>query len=970
MAGTGARFPSKAAATRRTTRAVAPPRSAPGSVRGAGEGTSGTSRHPPRPVPVPLSRLVGRDQEVEDVAKLVEGGRLVTLTGPSGVGKTRLALEVATTVGDDYVCGAWLVELASIADPKLLAQAVASALGVGEEPGRPLGETLVDQLGNERLLVLLDNCEHLLESCARLAGQLLVNCRGLHILATSQEPLCVPGEIAWPVPSLSVPAASADPPEALFDYEAVRLFVERAQEVRPGFALTAEVAPAVAEICRRLDGNPLAIELAAARVPVLSPRQIAARLGNRFRFLAAGSRTALPRHRSLRAALDWSHDLLSGEERALLRRLSVFSDGWTLESAEEVCAGDDIGADDVFDLLAALARKSLVVAETALPEARYRLLDTIHAYARDRLAEAGEADAVRARHLGWFLSLAEEAEPELVGSSQQIWLRRLHPEQGNIRAALEWAAAEGRCEEGLRLAAALSLFWRTRGCFSEGRSALERALASAGDAPSSLRAKAWWGAGFLAAMAGDYASACSAAEYSQALARTCGDTVTIGRGLYLLGLARSFTGDTAGAVPVLEESLALAESTDDRWSMAGVLSTRGRLAMFRGDPAVARPSFEAALQVAQKSGDKQNQANALIGLGWVALAHGDYRPGEEHLSEALEISRDLADPFGLAVALSFLGDLARSRGNPAGARLLLEEGLTLGRAVGSPIPTANSLASLGRVEQGEGNAVAARPLFDEALSVAGDAGLRVGTAASLDGLGEAARLLGDAKSAFQHFQEALRAAQESGNKAAAAHSLYQLGRLARLDGDHERGGSLHHEALVAQHELGDVRGVVESLEALAGLAIETGRWSRAGRLLGAAQSLRDANGYARSPLEQRDYDADVARVRDALSDEETTVAWADGAMLSLDEAVAYASRGRGERQRPPTGWASLTPAERDVVRLVADGLTNAEIGERLFISRRTVQAHLAHVFPKVGVASRRELAREANSRRRRRAGDG
>src|SRR5579884_1260938 len=490
-------------------------------------------------LPVQLTSFIGREKEMEEIKRLLSTAHLLTLTGSGGCGKTRLALQVAADRVEEYADGVWLVELAAIADLGLVPQTVAVALGVSEEPNRPLGETLANYLRPKSLLLVLDNCEHLLTACAQLADTLLRTCPKVRILASSREGLGLLGEALYHVPSLSLPDEKRLPTlEQLSQYEAVRLFVERAVLSRPDFAVTAQNAASVVQICSRLDGIPLAIELAAARARALAVEQLAQRLDDRFRLLTGGSRTALPRQQTLRATIDWSYDLLSQAERTLLRRLSVFLGGWTLEAAEAVCAdashappraaamgagehaaapleagsrenaGGPVAAEAVLDLLSRLVDKSLVlVEESAEAEARYRLLETVRQYSRDRLMESEEARDLRCRHRDWFLTLAEGAERRLRGPDQVAWLNRLAQEHDNLRMALEWCRAEedAGAEAGLRLAGALWRFWRVRGYLSEGRERLEAALAQASASErTAQRAKALYGLAALAWGQGDY----------------------------------------------------------------------------------------------------------------------------------------------------------------------------------------------------------------------------------------------------------------------------------------------------------------------------------------------------------------------------------------------------------------------------------------------------------------------------------
>lgn len=427
-------------------------------------------------LPSQLTSFIGRETEMGEARALLGQSRLLTLTGMGGAGKSRLALQVAADVVDDYPDGVWLIELAPLSDPNLVPQAIASALGLREESDKRLAETLTDTLRPKSLLLILDNCEHLVDACARLADTLLRACPGLRLLATSREALDIGGETLFPLASLSLPSGPALPPaDMLRQYESVRLFVDRATAAQPAFRFSAGNAPAVAQVCSRLDGIPLALELAAARVKVLSPEQIVSRLDDRFRLLSGGSRTALPRQQTLRALIDWSYDLLSPAEQALLRRLSVFAGGWTLEAAESVCAGEAVEDWEVLDLLSHLVAKSLVAVEP--PEdgqVRYRLLENLRQYAGERLAETADAVRLPPRHRDWFLNFAEEAELHLSGPEHAHWLDRLEREHDNFRKALQFCQTQpAEAEAFLRLAGALNRFWSVRSYLSEGRGWLE-----------------------------------------------------------------------------------------------------------------------------------------------------------------------------------------------------------------------------------------------------------------------------------------------------------------------------------------------------------------------------------------------------------------------------------------------------------------------------------------------------------------
>jgi predicted ATPase len=628
-------------------------------------------------LPAPLNRFVGRERELAEVAKLLATSRLVTLTGAAGIGKTRLALQAALNLAGDYPDGVWLVELTPLSDPALVSGAATRALLLRDDPGCPPTESLISYLRHRQLLLIFDNCEHVIAAAAELAEVLLRSCPSLQVLATSREALGIAGEAPWVVPPMSVPPPGEEtfpgPPGA--GPEAIRLFCERV--VTPHFVLTPAVAPAVGEICRRLDGIPLAIELAAARVGVLSPAQIAARLDDRFSLLTSGSRTALPRHRTLRAALEWSHDLLLLDERILLRRLSVFLGGFCLEAAEEVCANGEEERAQVLGALTRLVTKSLVVSDTSGSEARYRLLETIREYASEKLAESGEGPQLQEAHARWCLNLAAQAEPELTGSQQTRTCERLETEHPNLRSALEWSLAR-EPQWALRIASALTLFWSMRGHAVEGRAWLERAWSAGTDeAPPALRARARWGAGFLAFMLGDLDGVLLDGQEALLASARIGDTQGCARSLHVLGQAITHFRGSGPARPLLEESVMLARTVDDAWCLAGSLSALGVAELYEGRLAAARAPFEECVAVARRAGNPQRLAGGLLGLAFIALDEGRYEDAEVFLEEAWPVARELATSYLTALALVCLGKLASARGHFSRGRALMVEGVTL-----------------------------------------------------------------------------------------------------------------------------------------------------------------------------------------------------------------------------------------------------------------------------------------------------
>lgn len=631
-------------------------------------------------LPAQLTSFVGRESEMAEVRRRMTWHRLVTLTGPGGTGKTRLSLQVAAELLDVFPHGVWFVELAPIADPALVPQTVATTLGLREEGGRPILTTLTDDLRAKTLLLILDNCEHLVEACAQLAETLLLACPNLRILASSREMLGIAGELPFGVPPLSTPEFRHLPPtEMLAQYESVRLFVERAQTALPTFTVTNENVGAVAQICRRLDGIPLALELAAARVKMLQVEQIAARLDDRFRLLTGGSRTAVPRQRTLQALIDWSHDLLSGPERALLRRLSVFTGGWTLDVAEAICGGEPLEADDVLDWLAQLVNKSLVVVERELgQEVRYDLLETIRQYAQDKLLEANETTRFQRRHCNWFLKFVEQAESELKGPKQSEWLDRLEREYDNLRAALAWSL-ESEAAVALRLAGALGQYWFVRGhLFNEGREWLEKILSrTATLRHTTARVKAFRWLGILTNLQGDDVAARSAFEKSLTLYRELGDQDGIAETLSLLGdIARSQGDDMAArsffaeARLTYEKSLASLRERGDKWSIARSLNALGEMARAEGEDDAARLFYEESLTIRRELGDQRGTAVSLLNLSYIAQHQGDYSQVARLIEESLALFQKLGVERGILHCLVVSAGVAGQRGRPAQAARL------------------------------------------------------------------------------------------------------------------------------------------------------------------------------------------------------------------------------------------------------------------------------------------------------------
>lgn len=651
-------------------------------------------------LPQQLTSFIGREKEQNDVKSLLASTRLLTLTGAGGSGKTRLSLQAAVEVLEAYPDGVYLIELAPLSDPALVLQTVALVLGVKEQAGQPLEQTLMDFLASKRLLLLLDNAEHLLSACAQLATTLLLSCPQICLLVTSREALGVAGEQTYPVPSLSLPDPQQPATvESVSLYEAVRLFIDRARSVKPDFAVTNDNAPTVAQLCFRLDGIPLALELAAARVRAMSIEQIALRLDDRFRLLTGGSRTALPRQQTLRALVDWSYDLLSEPERLLLCRLSVFVGGWTIEAAEAIVAGEEIEEGDVLDLLLSLVEKNLVVYTEQQGNGRYRLLETLRQYAQDRLIERGGAEQIRQRHLTYFIELAETVRPKLVGAEQAEWMARLEMEHDNLRAALAWCDhAVNGTEIGLQLTAALLTFWDRRGYWNEGleqyRSALRRPNAAA---PTKARADALRGAGMLARYQSDYRTSRQMFEEVLTIREALGDRAGTAQALNNIGAIELRQGNEAEAKALYEQSLSIRRELGDKSGMAASLLNLGTVAQETGQNAEALQYYQESLVLYGEIGDTGNKTILLTNLGNLALGQKQYVQARAFYEESLALARSNEDKFAIALALVNLAPLLCTQGEYAQAQASLAECLVLCQELGEQRLIAYTLEGFARL---------------------------------------------------------------------------------------------------------------------------------------------------------------------------------------------------------------------------------------------------------------------------------
>lgn len=888
-------------------------------------------------LPVQLTSFVGRGEQIGDIARILRDNRLATLTGAGGVGKTRLAVQVAARVADEFPGGIWFVDLAPVTNPLVVPVTLARTLGLADQPGRSTMETVTKFVRDRTMLLVLDNCEHLLDASAALIVALLDAGPNVTVLATSREPIGMPGELTWRVPSLTV------------DGEALELFADRARRTRPDFQLTEGNSPVIAEICRRLDGMPLAIELAAARIRTLSLTQIVDGLHHNFRLLAGGARTAVRRQQTLRASIDWSHAMLTEPERILFRRLAVFMGGFDLDAAHAVGADTDVEHFQLIDLLGLLVDKSLIVTEEIDGVMRYRLLETVRQYGLEKLAESGEAEAVRIRHRDHYTAVAARLESRMRGDGTPLvpWAEL---EMDNLRAAHAWSCDAGEFEPALRLVSALQRVWVTRARFREGVAGFDAVFNDEryrdADVPPGVWVRAVADAGLLAVW---YSVPFSLRRAQEALAaaRELGDQNLVVH--ILLTCAILTMNEAELAEEYFAEAADSGRAAGNHVALYHVRAYQCFVGNVSGDPIAAQAAGEEGRALADEHGDTFMSRYSRVFLSGALALQGK-------LVEALRVAHELVDEaraahdlpmetFGLmtlAQALTFTGDADAGR---AAAQAALENGAAMG---GFHEDTA--YLAVANAELACGNVAAAKEACDAAWRHTSP--LKELFVRSLVPMADATMGCGDLTAARRWADDTV-AAVPGGHQALA---LTARAAVAGAQGEPQRAERDLQAALEIAERTGEYLHLPDALERLAALATDA---EYAARLFGGAEGIRTRHGERRFRAFQEPHDAALTKKRETLDPKAFDTAWAEGNALSTAEAIAYARRGRGARGRPANGWESLTPTELDVVRLVGEGLPNKDIAARLFISPRTVQSHLTHVYTKLAVSSRVQLAREA-----------
>jgi predicted ATPase/class 3 adenylate cyclase/DNA-binding CsgD family transcriptional regulator len=892
-------------------------------------------------LPVQLTSFVGRDAQLTQVRELLAENRVVTLTGAGGVGKTRLAIQVATQLAPEFGDGVWYVDLAPITDPELVGVTVARALGLPDQPGRSTMDSLLRFVRDRQMLVVLDNCEHLLDASAELVVALLSGAPKLTMLATSREAIGVAGEVSWRVPSLTL------------DGEAIALFADRARHARPDFTLTDDNAAVAGEICARLDGVALAIELAAARVRALSLAEILDSLRDRFRLLTGGARTAVRRQQTLRASVDWSHALLTEPERVLFRRLAVFLGGFNFDAARAVAGSGEVERYQVLDQLTLLVDKSLVVADDAGGRTRYRLLETVRQYALEKLGESGEADAVRARHRDHYTALAALLDAPAASDYEQ-GIEQANIEIDNLRAAFGWSNENSDIEIAMRLASSLQPLWQGWGRIREGLAWFDAAVtyldARHLEVAAAVRARALADRAMLATWAG-VTDSLKQAQHAVAIAREVDDPALLARALTSCGYtALAQKSEVAG--PYFAEALGLARALGDRWRLSQILGWQGRGAVFVGDPIAARAAGEEGRDLADAIGDRFDSRQCRWCLAVARWMEGDLAGAAAQFGAVAAEAEAAHDEISRAVNLASLGTALAYQGDTAAAQAAADAAVEAAAELGG-MPAGTAYWAVATVALAAGDAATALDASEAAwqhMSVVpahAMVGRVVGARAALAG--------GDLVAARRWADEAVTTA--TGWWLMGALTARALVAIAQGEPDQAERDA--HGALACAADIGAYLHIPDILECLARMADQDDSHREAARFFGAAHAVRLHIGAVRFKIYEADYEASVGSLRDAMGEEDFDSAWAEGVALSTEEAIAYAQRGRGTRKRPTSGWGSLTPTELDVVRLVSEGLGNKDIATRLFVSPRTVQTHLTHVYTKLGLTSRVQLAQEA-----------
>lgn len=806
-------------------------------------------------IPLDLTRFIGREKEIAEVKRLVSQQRLLTLTGVGGTGKTRLSLQAAREMVEEFADGVWVVELSAIFEADQVIRAVAAVLNVREKTNQPLMETIMEFLKPRELLIIMDNCEHLISTCANFVEDLLTACPGIKVLVTSREALGLPGEMSFHVPSMKLPDIEKLPKlEDIWDVESMQLFLDRAVSVKPDFSPNGEDTRAVARICSRLDGIPLAIELAAARVRALPVEEIASRLSDRFRLLTGGIRSAMPRQQTLQALIDWSFDLLTGQEKILLQRMSVFSGGCTLKAVETVCSGHGIEFHEVLDLVTRLVDKSLVTYENMNGSARYDMLETIRQYAREKLILAGEIEVLRRKHLEYFSEFAQKISPDLWQSKQVFWMDRLEDEHDNVRAALEWSQCE-ECgqdllKKGMRIAASISLFWLVRGHWSEAWNWMKKLIecANARDMHDPAKTELLYAAGFIVKSLGDILKARELFDLAAKEARAQQDQASHAYALLGLGEVASNEHSMDEAEKYIEQSMVIFKSLGDKVGMMLAFADKGNIAADRQGYDKAREYYNDNLKICREMGHQLGVAGTLLALGRIETYFGDKEKGRQYGEESLAIYRGSKDKSGIAGALSAIGLSELYAENMESSRDHYEQALRISRELRS--------------------------------------GPGIGTA--LIALGEIARSQNDYPAARDYYEEALHLNENIGQMGIVNIVAHNLGYVAKQQEDLEKALEFFRKSLSMSIEREQHRLIFFCISGIASVLVEKGELQTAALLLGFAEKFGKEYHYRLDPVDKWEIDQSLNKLEQELEIVERDKYWSIGKEMELEKAILIA----------------------------------------------------------------------------------
>ena len=846
-------------------------------------------------LPLPLTSFIGREKEQEEIKKLVLKNRLVTIVGMGGIGKTRLSIQIGFALLNDFLNRIWWVELASLADPTLVPQVLLTALGLAEQAGRSPLSILTDFLQPKQALLILDNCEHIVHDCAQVAESLLHGCPDLHILATSRETLGVDGEATYVVPTLATPNPRKATLEALSEYEAVQLFVERARSASPGFMLTIENAPAVAQICHHLDGIPLAIELGAARVKVLNVEEIARRLEDRFHFLTSGARTALPRHQTLRAMIDWSYNLLSEKEKLLLRRVAVFTGGWSLELAEHVCSDDTIVLDEILDLLTRLVDKSLIAVDHQKVATRYRILETVRQYAQEKLSESGDVLTIRAKHREVILTLVEKAAPEIFGPDQKKWIDALEEEHDNIRSAINWSIETEDAEHALRFCGGLTVFWERHKHYLEAAAACKETLDLVNQMDSRIKMTAQY-AILLAScafyIAGPNLEIRASVEQARNIYDAIGDYNSPGPTLtsQMLTYICIASNDLALAEGCLLDWYEKVEACGYQWGIALAKRSMAELALAKGQPDTAVALWERSYELFIEIGDGWAASEVSGALSWQKIIRGEFEEAMRLSKQNLLFYEEYGDPGGVAYTNLHLGTIAREKGQYQSARGFFTEALTRAKAMGDQPRSVEAAEQIAYLAYLEGNLAEARANYQALLTDFSDKPDDKAYGFVTIHFAQISLRENQLEEAREALTVALEILPKITQNVDLFLAYYGLGELARLEGNYSQAIKNYCASFEVVHDGARYIEFPRILDGIARTEISRSNFASAVRLFGAARALRNKTSTVIHPVDLLEYNKHIELLKTRMKAAEFESAWAEGSKMSYEEVYQYVIR--------------------------------------------------------------------------------